>query len=120
MTRLLACLLAAGMVMPAVPAFAHAFLARATPPVGGTVTASPKELDLVFTEGVSAHFSTVQLLGPDGKPVKTGAPHTGKQQKELLVTLPALSPGKYTVVWHATSEDTHKTEGRFSFTISPR
>lgn len=37
--------------------------------------------------------------------------------KRLAVSLGALPPGTYNVVWHATSVDTHKTEG--SFTVAP-
>jgi copper resistance protein C len=36
-----------------------------------------------------------------------------------MVDLPRLPPGTYTVVWHVTSVDTHKTEGRFDFTVVP-
>ncbi len=37
----------------------------------------------------------------------------------LVVALPKLPNGVYTVVWHVTSVDTHKTEGRYQFTIGP-
>jgi len=35
------------------------------------------------------------------------------------VPLHITAPGKYTVTWHALSQDTHKTQGSFSFTITP-
>ena len=35
-----------------------------------------------------------------------------------IVELPRLSPGTYTVIWHVTSVDTHKTEGNFKFTVT--
>jgi methionine-rich copper-binding protein CopC len=35
------------------------------------------------------------------------------------VALPKLAPGLYTVIWHIASVDTHRTEGRFQFTIRP-
>jgi copper resistance protein C len=37
----------------------------------------------------------------------------------LAVALPRLGAGAYTVIWHVTSVDTHKTEGRYQFTIGP-
>jgi hypothetical protein len=37
----------------------------------------------------------------------------------MLVGLPKLGAGVYTVIWHATSVDAHKTEGRFTFTVKP-
>ena len=32
--------------------------------------------------------------------------------------LPKLTPGTYTVNWHVTSVDTHKTEGNYKFTVA--
>ena len=43
----------------------------------------------------------------------------GSTGRQLSVSLPKLPPGKYTVIWHVTSVDTHKTEGRFNFRVSP-
>ena len=37
----------------------------------------------------------------------------------LMVKLKPLSPGIYSVAWHVTSVDTHKTEGHFTFTVKP-
>ncbi|HJS86599.1 MAG TPA: copper resistance protein CopC, partial [Acetobacteraceae bacterium] len=96
---------------------AHAVLEHASPPVGGRIAAAPATLDLSFTEGVVPRFSSVEVLGPSGKALRTGAPRSGKSGRELIVTLPPLAPGQYMVVWHVTSQDTHKTEGRFSFTV---
>ena len=39
--------------------------------------------------------------------------------KHLAVSLGAIPPGTYTVVWRATAVDTHKTEGAFTFTLVP-
>ena len=102
----------------AAPAFAHAFLERADPPVGSEVSTPPQQLVLTFTEGVEPLFTAVQLRDPSGGNVAIGKPHTEPgNDRKLLVPLPALGRGKYTVNWHATSVDTHKTEGSFQFTI---
>jgi methionine-rich copper-binding protein CopC len=102
------------------PASAHAFLVRAVPPVGATVRVAPPTLDLFYTEGVVPRFTRVQVLDPHGKPVSTGNPRLAADDKrELIVGLPKLQPGAYEVVWHATSVDTHKTEGRFRFQVAP-
>ena len=37
--------------------------------------------------------------------------------RKLLVDLPDLHAGHYTVTWHVTSVDTHKTEGSFQFSV---
>jgi len=101
------------------PALAHASLDRAVPAVGSTVTVAPTALRLRFTEAVVAHFSTVQVLDARGHAVAAGAPSATDDGRTLVVGLPKLAPGAYTVVWHVTAEDTHKTEGRFGFSIAP-
>jgi methionine-rich copper-binding protein CopC len=102
------------------PAFAHAFLERASPPVGSEVSASPHRITLMFSEGVEPSFSTVEVRDAQGVLVTTGKPRADPDDnRKLVVELPALNSGRYTVIWHATSVDTHKTEGRFQFTVAP-
>jgi methionine-rich copper-binding protein CopC len=100
-------------------AFAHAFLDRAIPAVGGSVAASPSEVRLFFTEAVVAQFSGAQLTAASGAPVATGALTQDAADRSSLV-LPiaqALPPGAYTVKWHAVSVDTHRSQGTFSFSV---
>jgi copper resistance protein C len=94
---------------------AHAFLEHADPRVGSTVSA-PKAVTLQFTEPVEVAFSHVEVLGPGGGPVQTGAAEHPEPDK-LSVALPALAPGEYTVHWSVVSVDTHPTEGRFTFSV---
>ena len=55
-----------------------------------------------------------------GTRVDKADPHLlGGEQTRLSVSLPQLPPGQYTVIWHVTSVDTHKTEGRFIFSVTP-
>lgn len=112
-------LLLPAMLLAASPAFAHAFLKEANPPVGSTVPASPAAVTITFTEGVEPAFSTIEVQNAQGQRVDEGHPHLvhGVQTK-LAVDLPKLPPGTYGVTWHATSVDTHKTEGHFSFTVA--
>ena len=46
-----------------------------------------------------------------------GAPVTQNGGRALVVALKKLQPGTYTVDWQVTSVDTHKTKGRFTFTV---
>jgi methionine-rich copper-binding protein CopC len=109
----------AALVAGTASAGAHAMLEHSSPPVGSQVAASPATLDLSFTEGVVSHFSHVDVLGPSGQAVQTGPLRSVKNGRDLIAQLPPLPPGQYTVVWHVTSQDTHKTEGRFRFTVAP-
>lgn len=99
---------------------AHALLRHAEPAVGSTVAGAPKELALTFSEAVEPAFCTVTVTNAAGAPMASATlradPHDAKR---LLVPLKPLPPGVYTVTWHAVSVDTHKTQGRFQFTVAP-
>lgn len=104
----------------ATDAFAHAFLDHAVPGVGMTVSGSPHELRLYFTQGVVTAFSGVQVASDTGTPVPAGKPvNDPSNQAVLIVRLGhALKPGTYMVTWHVVSVDTHTTSGSFRFTVS--
>jgi methionine-rich copper-binding protein CopC len=102
-------------------AHAHALLKTATPAVGGTVSASPKEIRINFSEGVEPHFSGIVLTTQAGASVSLGKADVDPADKATLVaSIPQpLKPGVYTVTWHAVAIDTHKTQGSFQFTVQP-
>ena len=109
--------LSAAFALLAAPAFAHAMLEHASPPVGGTVSA-PAEIRITFSEGVEPKFSSVALSGPAGA-VALQKPTTAPGDNKTLVVKigKTLAPGTYTVNWRAVSVDTHHTQGSFDFSI---
>jgi len=110
--------IAIGLV--ATPAMAHPKLLFASPAADAAGSTTTKEIKLNFSEGVIAKFSGLELKDESGKAISTGAPSTDpKDQKQLIVSLPEpLAPGRYTVNWHAVSEDTHRVKGQYSFTVN--
>jgi hypothetical protein len=110
----------AGSLAAAGPAFAHAHLSRAVPPVGSTVSPAPTEVTLNFTEALEPHFSSIAVRNDTGERVDTAplalAPGDGTR---AFVPVRPLAPGLYHVEWHAVSVDTHRTEGHFDFTVAP-
>jgi methionine-rich copper-binding protein CopC len=111
--------LALGLTLSGHVAVAHALLERAVPPVGGTVTKAPAEVTIVFSETVEPAFSSIAVTDAAGNRVDTGKAQTASDDaKRLAVGVKPLSPGTYTVTWHATSTDTHRTQGHFSFTVA--
>lgn len=96
-------------------AHAHAMLSSASPPVGGSVGAAPRQVTLSFTEGLEPSFSSVQVTDSKGARVDTGKAQV--RGNTMSVGLKALSPGAYQVHWHVLSVDTHKTQGSFSFRV---
>jgi copper resistance protein C len=114
---LLAVQIGLGVVTAAALADAHAFLDHARPPAGGRVAEAPALLELLFTEAVVPHFSQVQVTDAQGHVMAIGPVKASNQGRELSTSLPKLAPGAYTVTWHITAADTHKTQGRFGFTV---
>jgi len=111
-------LLALAVLSTTSPAGAHAFLERAAPPVGSEISGPPRQIVLTFTEGVEPLFSTIELRNPSGSAVSTSTPRSlPDNNRQLVIDLPVLPAGVYIVIWHATSVDTHKTEGSFRFTV---
>ncbi len=85
---------------------------------GSQLSAGPPELTLRFTEPVEPLFSQIELRDAAGTVYRIDKPRlVSGTTGVLVVTLPKLASGRYTVTWHATSVDTHKTEGRYEFTI---
>ena len=101
-------------------AFAHAFLDHAVPGVGMTVSGSPHELRLYFTQGVVTAFSAVSITSGTGAAIPASRPvNDPSDQQTVIVRLGrALAPGTYTVSWRALSVDTHTTTGTFHFTVT--
>ncbi len=112
-----ALLLALPLLLCGGRAWAHAHLKAAEPPVGGTVSAAPAAVTITFTEGVEPRFSGIEVTDASGARVDQGDAHLGADDTHLAVALRPLQPGTYTVRWHATAVDTHKTDGTFQFTV---
>ncbi len=107
--------------LSATAAFAHAFLDHAVPGVGATVSGSPSELRLTFTQALVPAFSGVQITTAGGAPVAAGkATPDPADPMTLHVRLSQpLKPGAYKVTWHVVSVDTHRTDGSYAFTVAP-
>ena len=102
------------------PAFAHAYLRRAEPAADSTVTAAPAVVVCEFTEALEPSFSRLEIQDATGKRVDAGDMHLAPgDAKQMVIGLGKVGAGIYTVIWHAVSVDTHRTEGRFSFTVTP-
>ena len=111
--------LAAIVAWPAV-AFAHAFLDRAVPAVGGRVHGPPAEVRLQFSQPLEPAFSSVKVLDAHGRQVDRKDKRLDPNDASVLrVSLPKLDPGVYRVLWRVLSADTHVSEGDYSFEVVP-
>ena len=64
--------------------------------------------------------STIELRDGTSKVIAIGqAQLAADNARMLVVTRPSLGPGAYTVIWHATSTDTHKSKVAIRSRSSP-
>ena len=67
------------------PAFAHAHLRSAQPPVDGNVRADVQDLRITYSEAVEPRFCQVQVTAPDGKAVDGSKPQTDPADAKIGV-----------------------------------
>jgi methionine-rich copper-binding protein CopC len=119
MARILAVALAL-VALTAPGAGAHAFLDHAEPRVGSTVKSAPGAVKLWFTGAIEPAYSRVEVRDAAGQRVDRNDVSVDPASRvSMQVSLPALPPGRYKVVWHVLSIDTHVTDGDFTFKIAP-
>lgn len=103
------------------PVSAHAELVSSDPEANASMTESPAELSLQFTEPIDLANASVELLDPTQSPVDgIGDPAVADQGRTLTVPLPELDPGVYVVRYQVLSTvDGHVTSGSFAFQVDP-
>ena len=123
--RSLSLALATAAALTGAAAEAHPRLVSSTP--GANALASrPASVQLRFSERLVAPMTgaDVVMTGMPGamqhQPVKMNGfvASMGADGKTLtLVRKQPLPAGRYTVLWHAVSVDTHRVAGRFAFAV---
>lgn len=97
-------------------AAAHAHLLSAEPAENQMAMPPPKELVLKFSEALNISATSVEIIGPDKKPVEIESQVIDpKNPKVFRVELKSpLGDGKYKVRWKALSVDGDWTSGSYS------
>ena len=103
--------------MACFPDFVHAVRRHVGAQHASELRADPHAVTIAFTEAIEPRFSTIEVRNVDGARVDSG--NADGKATTLTVGLTKLPPGSYTVIWHAASVDTHKTEGKYTFSVLP-
>lgn len=119
--RLAALALAFGLVLSStVSAFAHSRFDRSEPPITAPLDGSPVTMKAYFSQELTSK-STIRVLDAAGAQVDLGDGHVDLDdpiRKTMLVSLPALPMGVYTIDFVAESaEDGHAEPGTVSFGV---
>lgn len=116
-----AVLAATGLALAPLLASAHAALVKSEPARRATLSKAPAQIRLWFNERLEPAYASIKLYGEDGvKQIETGNATVDAQDPKLLVLdLPPLPPGQYTVKYRVLSVDGHTVDYGYTFTIKP-
>lgn len=107
------------VLVPSVPAQAHAGLLEASPEEGETLLRPPEEVRLRFNGPVRAEFDPVKVLNEAGDRVDEGDARTEPDDPEVVVaSLKDLPEGTYTVEWRVTSSDGDPVDADYEFVVA--
>lgn len=115
--------IAALIIVFAVPAFAHAELDHCTPAIGSRVAAAPNQVVCVTTDELDTKLSTIAVFDANKIRADKGDGRVDlndADRKTLIVSLDPskLKDGVYTVTWHAvTVDDRAISDGTFQFIV---
>ncbi len=109
------------LVAGASSANAHATLVRCTIAPNAVLAAAPHLLTCSFAEGVNPRGSFVHVFSATSDKAQADLDNSQvsfTNARQIVLGLPKLAPGAYTVLWYTVSaDDGHKAGGAFNFTI---
>lgn len=97
-------------------AWSHAVLIESNPPHQATLHTSPETFLLRFNAALEQVITQVYLIDPDKNETPLEKVDESKTDR-IVVRVPPLSPGVYTILYKVLARDGHVTEGRVLFTL---
>lgn len=97
-----------------------AVITKSTPANGDVLAESPSEVMAWFAEELVSGESTMTVFSAAGTQVDNGDGGVNLNDPDhasMVVTLPPLSDGSYTVQWHVTLLDGDASDGAFAFAV---
>jgi methionine-rich copper-binding protein CopC len=103
---------------PVTSALAHSMLVKAEPPRRAVLTKSPTQVRLWFNEKIEGDYASLVVLDAQKQPITDAKPTLAlDDQKSIVLPLPELAPGKYSVKFRVLSVDGHVVDSTFDFTV---
>ena len=113
--------MAMAMCVYAAPALAHSMLVKAEPPRRALLAKAPAQVRLWFNEEIEGDYASLVVLNADKHPVTEINPQLAPDdRKSIILPLPELAPGKYSVKFRVLSVDGHVVESSFDFTVKDK
>ena len=109
------------MLAHAAPVLAHAQLVKAEPARRAKLDKAPTQIRLWFNEEIEGAYTSLSVLGANKKPVTDAKPRVvSDDPKSVVLPLPDLNPGKYTVKFRVLSVDGHVVDSTFNYTVKSK
>ncbi|BCJ58844.1 copper resistance CopC family protein [Micromonospora endophytica] len=108
---------AALLVAPASPAYAHNALRKATPTQDAELESAPTKITLEFMQKLNPQFTTITLSDADKQQVDVSEPEISGTKGTVAIDVP-LANGVYTVAYRVVSVDGHPVQGSYKFTVA--
>ena len=105
----------------AAPALAHSMLVKAEPPRRALLAKAPMQVRLWFNEEIEGDYASLVVLDAEKHPVTEIHPQLAPDdRKSIVLPLPELAPGEYSVKFRVLSIDGHVVESSFDFTVKDK
>ncbi len=100
------------------PVWAHAALVKSEPPKRAALSVPPTQVQLWFNEEIEGNYSSISVLGADKKPItSTNAESVPDDLRSVVLSLPEMKAGRYTVEYRVLSVDGHVVESAYDFSV---
>ena len=110
--------MATAMCAHVTPVLAHAALVKTEPPRRAIVAKAPAQVQLWFNEEIEGDYASLVVLDAEKHPVSEVKPQLATDDpKSIVLPLPELTPGKYSVKFRVLSVDGHVVDSSFDFTV---
>jgi methionine-rich copper-binding protein CopC len=104
--------------MPAASALAHSMLVKAEPARRAVLTKAPNQVRLWFNEKIEGDYASLIVLDDKKQSITDVKPTLASDDpKSIILPLPELLPGKYSIKFRVLSVDGHVVESSFDFTV---
>tara|TARA_R110002073_G_C9398119_1_gene574373 strand:- start:581 stop:1000 length:420 start_codon:yes stop_codon:yes gene_type:complete len=106
------------MCLHVTPVLAHAQLIKTEPARRAVLAKAPTQVRLWFNEEIEAAYVSLSVFDADKKPVTDAIPSVAPDDtKSVILPLPELAAGKYSVKFRVLSVDGHVVDSSFDYTI---
>lgn len=118
-SAIFACLLIiCSLTFQAKVAMAHVALVKSDPPRRATLSIPPKQVRLWFNEKIEGSYASVTVFDSNKNSITENNPESvADDPKSVVLSLPQLDSGRYTVKYRVMSVDGHVIESSFDFSV---